>query len=73
MNYGQRYEPTGALEINLRASAQKKYLDAMEAAWMSETRPARVEKRSGMKVFFAGLRDGLLSLSGRQLASANQD
>ncbi len=75
MNYDQisdkTYTPAGAFEINLGAREQEKYLNAMEAAWVSETSPARGEKHNGIRVFFAGLQAGLLSTSSSQLVSVN--
>jgi hypothetical protein len=75
MNHNQflekSYPTTGALEINLRAHEQNKFQHQMQAAWLPETQPVRIQKHNEFQVFLARMQAGLSVLS-RWLVSASR-
>jgi hypothetical protein len=75
MNHNQflekSYPTTGSLEINLRAHEQNKFQHQMQATWMPETQPVRVQKHNEIQLFFARMQAGLSMLS-RRLVDASR-
>jgi len=55
----QSNTPRGALTINLRAREQEKHLNLVQATWLAENQPSRVQKYSRIRVLFTLLLAGL--------------